>query len=123
LFPNQFVNIKLLVNTLRDADLVPSSAIARGAPGTFVYVVKPDNTVAVQKVKLGPTDGQRIAILSVLQPGEGVVFDGADRLRDGAKVTVTAAKHPNAGRGQSAPSQASMDAVAPGDRQPAQRRD
>src|SRR5438128_3239352 len=96
LFPNQFVNVKLLVNTLNDADIVPNSAIQRGAPGTFVYLVKPDHTVAVQKVKLGPTDGQRIAILSGLQPGEGVVFDGAERLRDGAKVTVTTAKYPNA---------------------------
>src|SRR6266446_8218959 len=78
LFPNQFVNIKLLVNTLHDADLVPNSAIQRGAPGIFVYVVKPDHTVSVQKVKLGPTDGQRIGILSGLQPGEGVVFDGAE---------------------------------------------
>src|SRR2546428_13947199 len=56
LFPNQFVNVKLLVDTQQDIDIVPSSAIQRGAPGTFVYVVKPDNTVAVQKVKLGPTD-------------------------------------------------------------------
>jgi multidrug efflux system membrane fusion protein len=88
LFPNQFVNVKLLVNTLHDADIVPNSAIQRGAPGTFVYVVKPEHTAAVQKVKLGPTDGQRIAILSGLDPGENVVIDGADRLRDGAKVTI-----------------------------------
>src|SRR5262245_16385040 len=88
LFPNQFVNIKLLVNTMHDTDIVPSSAIQRGAPGTFVYVVKPDRTVAVQKVKLGPTDGHQIAILSGLQPGESVVVDGTDRLRDGGKVTV-----------------------------------
>jgi multidrug efflux system membrane fusion protein len=88
LFPNQFVNVKLLVNTLHDADIVPNSAIQRGAPGTFVYLIKPENTVAVQKVKLGPSDGQRIAILSGLEPGESVVTDGADRLRDGAKVTM-----------------------------------
>ncbi len=88
LFPNQFVNVKLLVNTLHDADILPNSAIQRGAPGTFVYVVKPEKTVAVQKVKLGPSDGQRIAILSGLKPGESVVTDGADRLRDGAKVTI-----------------------------------
>ena len=80
---------------------MPNSAIQRGAPGTFVYVVKPDHTVAVQKVKLGPSDGQRIAILSGLEPGETVVIDGTDRLRDGAKVTVApaepadaAAEHP-----------------------------
>jgi multidrug efflux system membrane fusion protein len=88
LFPNQFVNVKLLVNTLRDTDILPNSAIQRGAPGTFVYVVKPEKAVAVQKVKLGPTDGQHIAILSGLEPGESVVIDGADRLRDGAKVTI-----------------------------------
>jgi len=86
LFPNQFVNVKLLVNTLHDVDIVANSAIQRGAPGTFVYVIKPDHTVSVQKVKLGPTDDQWIAILSGLQPGENVVVDGSDRLRDGAKV-------------------------------------
>ena len=91
LFPNQFVNIKLLIETLRDADIVPTAAIQRGAPGTFVYLVKPDHTVAVQKVKLGPGDGQRVVILSGLQPGQMVVDDGADRLKDGAKVTLAAA--------------------------------
>src|SRR5207237_1704924 len=92
LFPNQFVNAQLTVNTMHDVDIVPSAAIQRGAPGTFVYLVKPDHTVAVQKVKLGPTDGQRIAILSGLQPGESIVIDGTDRLRDGAKVTVAPAE-------------------------------
>jgi multidrug efflux system membrane fusion protein len=95
LFPNQFVNVKLLVNTLHDADIVPNSAIQRGAPGTFVYVVKSDNTVAVQKVKLGPTDGQRIAILSGLETDESVVVDGTDRLRDGAKVTIATPAQPS----------------------------
>ncbi len=66
----------------------------RGAPGTFVYLVKPDRTVAVQKVKLGPSDGQRVAILSGLQPGENVVIDGTDRLRDGAKVTARSGGDP-----------------------------
>jgi multidrug efflux system membrane fusion protein len=88
LFPNQFVNIRLLVQTLREADLVPNAAVQRGAPGTFVYLVKPDNTVAVQKVKLGPTDGQHTVIRSGLQPGDKIVIDGADRLRDGAKIRV-----------------------------------
>ena len=95
LFPNQFVNVKLLVNILYDTDIVPNSAIQRGAPGTFIYVVKSDRTVAVQKVKLGPTDGQRIAILSGLQPGESIVVDGTHRLRDGAKVTAASADHPD----------------------------
>jgi multidrug efflux system membrane fusion protein len=91
LFPNQFVNIKLLVETLQGVDIVPSSAIQRGAPGTFVYLVKPGNRVSVQKVKLGPTDGQRVVILSGLQTGQSVVDDGADRLKDGAKVTLVSA--------------------------------
>jgi membrane fusion protein, multidrug efflux system len=91
LFPNQFVNVKLLVETLQGVNIVPSAAIQRGAPGTFVYLVKPGNTVSVQKVKLGPTDGQRVVILSGLQTGQSVVDDGADRLKDGAKVTLVSA--------------------------------
>ncbi|HEY1259854.1 MAG TPA: MdtA/MuxA family multidrug efflux RND transporter periplasmic adaptor subunit [Stellaceae bacterium] len=88
LFPNQFVNVKLLVETLHGVDLVPSAAIQRGAPGTFVYLVKPDHTVTVQKVKLGPTDGQRIVVTEGLKPGQNVVVDGADRLKDGAKIML-----------------------------------
>jgi multidrug efflux system membrane fusion protein len=119
LFPNQFVNVKLLVNTLHDADIVPSSAIQRGAPGTFVYLVKPDRTVAVQKVKLGPSDGQRIAILSGLEPNESVVIDGTDRLRDGAKVTVTSDESPKPAAGETAPSGA-RETVGPGGQHPGQ---
>ena len=91
LFPNQFVNVKLLVETLQGVNIVPSAAIQRGAPGTFVYLVKPGNTVSVQKVKLGPTDGQRVVIVSGLQAGQSVVDDGADRLKDGAKVMLVSA--------------------------------
>jgi multidrug efflux system membrane fusion protein len=94
LFPNQFVNVGLLVDTLHDTDIVPSAAIQHGAPGAFVYVVKPDQTAAVQQVKLGPGDGQHIAVLDGLQPGEKVVVDGSDRLREGAKVTLAAAANP-----------------------------
>src|SRR5271167_1455115 len=94
LFPNQFVNVQLLVDTLRDTDIVPTAAIQHGAPGAFVYVVKPDQTAAIQQVKLGPGDGQHIAVLDGLQPGEKVVVDGSDRLRDGAKVTLAATGNP-----------------------------
>ena len=94
LFPNQFVNVQLLVDTLRDTNIVPSAAIQHGAPGAFVYVVKPDQTAAVQQVKLGPGDGQHIAVLDGLQPGEKVVVDGSDRLREGAKVTLAATGNP-----------------------------
>jgi membrane fusion protein, multidrug efflux system len=89
LFPNQFVNIKLQVDTLQGTNIVPDSAIQRGAPGTFVYLVKPDNTVTVQSVTLGPDDGQKVAVTKGLEPGQIVVIDGADRLKDGAKITVT----------------------------------
>jgi multidrug efflux system membrane fusion protein len=91
LFPNQFVNIQLLVDTLHGATLVPSSAVQRGAPGTFVYLVIPDDTVSVQAVKLGPDDGERVAIADGLAPGDKVVVDGADKLREGAKVTLPTA--------------------------------
>jgi membrane fusion protein, multidrug efflux system len=87
LFPNQFVNVRLTVDTLSDTTIVATSAVQRGAAGTFVYVVKPDDTVTVRPVKLGPSEGERVAVESGLAPGEAVVVDGADKLRDGAKVS------------------------------------
>jgi hypothetical protein len=89
LFPNQFVNIKLTVDTLKAVDIVPQAAIQRGAPGTFVYLVKSDDTVTAQPVTLGPDDRENVAVLKGLNPGDKVVTDGADRLKDGAKVTIT----------------------------------
>lgn len=101
LYPNQFVNTQLLVDVLHDQTVVPTAAIQRGAPGTFVYLVAPDSTVSVRPVKLGPTEGQRVAIESGLAPGDVVVTDGADRLRDGAKVVLPGAPPPDAaGNGQ-----------------------
>ncbi|MGH7160840.1 MAG: efflux RND transporter periplasmic adaptor subunit, partial [Acetobacteraceae bacterium] len=91
LFPNEFVNVTLLVKTLKNAVLVPSQAIERGAPGTFVYAVKPDHTVAVQKVTLGPNDATMTAITAGLAAGATVVTDGADRLHPGAKVSIVPA--------------------------------
>ncbi|MEO8305963.1 MAG: MdtA/MuxA family multidrug efflux RND transporter periplasmic adaptor subunit [Betaproteobacteria bacterium] len=88
LFPNQFVNVRMLVQTMADATLVPSAAIQRGAPGTFVYVVKEDRTVTVTPVKLGPVQGEVTAIASGISGGDMVVIDGADKLREGAKVEV-----------------------------------
>ena len=88
LFPNQFVNIKLQVNTLESALSVPSAAIQRGAVGTFVYVVKPDNSIAIRRVRSGAAEGDSVSVQGELEAGERVVTDGADRLRDGAKVEV-----------------------------------
>ncbi|MCA0303061.1 MAG: MdtA/MuxA family multidrug efflux RND transporter periplasmic adaptor subunit [Proteobacteria bacterium] len=86
LFPNQFVNVRLLVDTVKDATIVPVAAIQRGQPGTFVYLAKADDTVEIRVVELGPTDGEKIQVVSGLKPGDQVVVDGTDRLRDGAKI-------------------------------------
>ncbi|HUO01494.1 MAG TPA: MdtA/MuxA family multidrug efflux RND transporter periplasmic adaptor subunit [Rhizomicrobium sp.] len=91
LFPNQFVNIRLLVDTLQNQTVVPVAAIQRGASGTFVFIVNPDKTVNQRSVKLGVQDGDKVAILDGLKPGDTVVVDGADRLRDGSDVVIPAA--------------------------------
>ena len=88
LFPNQFVNIRMLVDTREDAVTVPTSAIQRGAQGLFVYVLNDDQTVSLRAVKTGVTEGTRIEIESGVKPRERVVIDGMDRLRDGMKVEV-----------------------------------
>jgi len=88
LFPNQFVNARLKLDTLRGATLVPSPAVQRGAQGTFVYVLKDDKTVSLRPVKTGVSEGESIAVESGLAPGEIVVVEGNDRLRDGAKAEV-----------------------------------
>jgi len=90
LFPNQFVNARLLVRTLRDATLIPTAAIQRGVQGTYVYVVGADQRVSARPVKLGPTEGELAAVDRGVQPGELVVVDGADKLREGAKVELGA---------------------------------
>jgi membrane fusion protein, multidrug efflux system len=90
LFPNQFVNARLLIKSLHGAVTVPSSAVQHGAPGTFVYVVGADDTVAARTIVLGPLDGGMYAVTTGLTPGERVVVDGIDRLRDGAKVLISA---------------------------------
>jgi multidrug efflux system membrane fusion protein len=92
LFPNQFVNVRMKLDTLKDAVIVPSPAVQRGAQGMFVYVVRQDNTVMPRPVRLGPLDGQRQAIAAGLQSGERVVTDGTDRLRPGAQVEVSGAR-------------------------------
>jgi membrane fusion protein, multidrug efflux system len=88
LFPQQFVNIRLLVDTLQNQTVVPVAAIQRGASGTYVFIVNPDKTVSQRTVKLGIQDGDKVAILDGLKPGDTVVVDGADRLRDGSEVMI-----------------------------------
>jgi multidrug efflux system membrane fusion protein len=128
LFPNQFVNVRLLVDTLKDATIVPASAIQRGTPGTFVYVVKrEDMTVSVRPIKLGPSEGERLSVTDGLRPGEMVVTDGGDRLREGATVRVPTAQggtNPGAaspqgpaGQGGDRPRRQRPDGAAPADGQ------
>ena len=109
LYPNQFVNVRLLLDTHKDVTTMPTAGVQRGVPGTFVYLVNADNTVSVRKVVLGVTDGDRVEVASGLVPGDRIVIDGADKLRDGAKINVraeaprrrtAAAGTPPAGAGQ-----------------------
>ena len=86
LFPNQFVNVRLLVNTRNNAIIIPSPAVQHSPDSTFVYVVKPDNTVEARKVSAPVSDGDRTLVENGLAPGELVVTDGVDRLQPGSLV-------------------------------------
>ncbi len=86
LFPNQFVNVRLLVDTLHQATLVPASAVQRGTKGSYVFVVGPAGQVALRLIAEGPGEDGLTSVRSGLAPGDQVVVDGLDRLRDGAKV-------------------------------------
>jgi multidrug efflux system membrane fusion protein len=94
LFPSQFVNVRLLVDTLHNQTVVPVPAVQRGADGSYVFVVRPDKTVTQRTVRIGIQDGDKMQVLSGLRPGDTVVVDGADRLRDGADIEIPAT--PNA---------------------------
>ena len=98
LFPNQFVNARLLLDVKHGATVIPSVAVQRGSQGAFVYVVKPDQTVAMRPVTVGPAQGDDAGVEGVTV-GELVVVDGADKLRDGAKIELQTAqaapKRPN----------------------------
>jgi len=94
LFPNQFANIRLQLDTLKNALVVPVQAVQRGAAGTFVYVVQADNTVQVQAVQLEAMEGDWQAVTADLKAGQQVITDGADRLRSGSGVEVVKAAKP-----------------------------
>jgi len=88
LFPNEFVNARLLLDTQRGATIIPTAAIQRSPQSTFVYVVKDDNTVEVRNIAVGITEGDEASINSGLEPGDRVVIDGIDKLQEGSKVSV-----------------------------------
>lgn len=124
LFPNQFVNVRMLVNTLHDVVLIPTSAVQRGKQNaTFVYVVGADKKVRMTPVTLGPTQGETTAVLTGLQAGAVVVADGADKLKDGGKVIpidkataarqAAAAERGGKGRHHGAPGQPGSAAPGP----------
>ena len=115
LFPNQFVNARLTVETVRDAALVPNAAILRGTPGTYVYLMDGDDKVTVRKIQTGETDGTRTVVTAGLQPGDRVVTDGTDRLREGAPVRVVGhAASPQAGAPASGAPGGTAGSAAPG---------
>lgn len=88
LFPNQFVNVHLLLDTLHDVLVIPTSSLQRGAAGTFVYIVQSDKTATARTIQTGPTEGERVVVTSGLNLGDIVVTSGADRLREGSTVEV-----------------------------------
>ena len=110
LFPNQFVNVRLLVDTMTGATLAPNAAIQLGASGNFVYLLNDNSTVAKRDVTIGPTDGKHTVVASGLKAGDKVVIDGVDRLRDGASVKVV----DNRGAAAQAPAQGHEQAVRAG---------
>jgi membrane fusion protein, multidrug efflux system len=100
LFPNQFVNARLLLDVKSNTIVVPTSALQRSTRGSYVYVVTPELTAAVRPVKNGPTEGDLVSIEEGLAPDEPVVVEGADRLRDGSKVELQGQGAPAAGKGK-----------------------
>ena len=101
LFPNQFVNTRLLVDIKRSVTIIPTAGVQRGSQGTFVYLLKQDHTVAVRAVKTGVTQAEDTEIIAGLAPGEQVVVDGADKLREGAKVALAQNRDNARGQGDS----------------------
>jgi multidrug efflux system membrane fusion protein len=87
LFPNEFVNVRMLLDVDSGVIVIPTSAIEQGQKGTFVYVVAQGDTVNARPITLGPTQGERVAVTAGLAAGERVVVDGADRLKEGGRVT------------------------------------
>ena len=93
LFPSQFVNIRLLIDTLHRQTIVPGAAIQHGTSGNYVFAVNPESAVSMRSVTLGPTDGDNVDVTRGLAPGDRIVVDGADRLKDGSRVLLPGTKN------------------------------
>ena len=109
LFPNQFVNVRLLLRTITSAVVVPVTALRHGPSGDFVYVLKEDRTVALRKVTRGEASVEFVAITNGLEAGEPVVTEGGDRLKDGAKVQTAADRPAGAASGAASGARARGD--------------
>ena len=94
LYPNQFVNARVLIDVLHEAILAPAEAIQRGPQGAYVYVVKPDKVVQMRRVQLGPSEGATISVRTGLSDNEALVVDGAEKVQDGARVEPSVRKAP-----------------------------
>jgi len=114
LFPNQFVNIQLLVNTDRNVITIPTAAVQTGAAGPFVYLLKQENKVVVRNIVLGPSEGGMVEVKTGLDAGDKVVVDGSDRLRDGAEVRIAEGAPAS---GATAPAKPESDGSQPEKRQ------
>jgi multidrug efflux system membrane fusion protein len=99
LWPNQFVNANLLLETQKKSTVLPTAAILRGPQGTFVYLVKPDKTVEARTVTIALTQGNTTAVASGLKPGDTVVTDGQDKLQTGSKIEARSSAPGNNARG------------------------
>jgi multidrug efflux system membrane fusion protein len=95
LFPNEFVNVRMLLDVDRGVVVIPTSAIEQGQKGIYIYVVSSDDTVKARTITLGTTQGERVAVTTGLTADERVVVDGADRLKDGGRVTEQQADAPS----------------------------
>ncbi len=114
LFPNQFVNVRLQMDTLTDATAVPSAAVLRGTQGNYVYVVNEDKTVSIRRVRAGAVDGDWMSVQGEVKVGDVVVTDGTDRLREGASVEVVIPPAPSAGGKRGGRNRAGGEGAAPG---------
>jgi multidrug efflux system membrane fusion protein len=115
LWPNQFVNANLLLETRKNSTVLPTAAILRGPQGTFVYALKPDKTVEARTVAISLTQGNITAITSGLNPGDTVVTDGQDKLQTGSKVeprTNVPSNTPSGRNGSSSPASGSSGSPA-----------
>jgi multidrug efflux system membrane fusion protein len=114
LFPNQFVNVHLLVDTKRNLTIIPAAAIQRGPQGTYVYAAASDNTAKIRTVTIAQTTGNSVGLSAGLNPGDVVVIDGQDKLQDGTKINPSPATGASGSGRSSAPSSAGQGAVQTG---------